>query len=226
MKKIPTLYRRDHDTGLVIDEITQGCEWVLGDGVVATEKIDGTCCRIHDGKLWKRYDRKPNRRRFSGEPFGVEHAKPAPAGWEACQSAPDPVTGHWPGWLPVDLGAPQDRWHAEAFGGADGLESVCLAPGTYELIGPKIQGNPYGLDRHELVSHGAKRIGFDFFYEGSSPRASYKVLRGFLEKAGVEGLVFYSLEHWGDPDWMVKIKVSDFGIDWVRARWAKKEGVG
>lgn len=231
MKKIPTLYRRDHNTSLVVDEVTPGCEWVLGAGVVATEKIDGTCCRIFDGKLWKRYDRKPakkhRKRRAEALEYGVEHAHLAPAGWEACQSAPDVVTGHWPGWLPVDFEAPEDRWHAEAWEELERLEMEGLSGAkalgaTCELIGPKVQGNPYGLDRHELVAHGAKCIGFDFAYEGSSPSASSKVLRGFLEEAGIEGLVFYSSKHWGDSDWMVKIKASDFGIDWIKGSAGKR----
>jgi len=59
------------------------------------------------------------------------------------REAPDPVTGHWPGWVPVRADEPGDRHHLEAFQGG-------LDDGTYELVGPKVQRNRYQLERHEL----------------------------------------------------------------------------
>ena len=46
-----------------------------------------------------------------------------------------------------------DKWHMEAIG-SDGW-SFESAGGTYELCGPKIQGNPEGFEKHTLVRHGS-----------------------------------------------------------------------
>ena len=59
MKKIPTLFRRDYEGNRqVVDEVTEGCEWVIHGGGTPTEKFDGTCCMVKGGKLYKRYDRR------------------------------------------------------------------------------------------------------------------------------------------------------------------------
>lgn len=54
---------------------------------------------LRAGKLYKRYDAK--------------RGKPAPDGFEPADE-PDAVTGHWPGWVPVDVVNPDpgDVWHA------------------------------------------------------------------------------------------------------------------
>ena len=49
------------------------------------KKIDGTCCLIKDGKIYRRYDYKKGRT--------------LPQGAIPCQEAPDPITGHFPHWL-------------------------------------------------------------------------------------------------------------------------------
>ena len=55
MKKIPSLFARNHDTnGLVRDEITPGCEWVTAGEGVATRKYDGACCMFRTGVFYKR----------------------------------------------------------------------------------------------------------------------------------------------------------------------------
>lgn len=158
------------------DEVVPGAEWVLAGEGVATRKFDGTCCMVRNGRLYKRYDAK--------------HGKTPPVGFEPAQE-PDPKTGHWPGWLPVGDG-PEDRWHREAFKG-DELD------GTYELCGPKLQGNPEGYTTHVLVRHGAEAL-------PEEPR-DYASIREFLAKANIEGIV------WHHPDGrMVKIKAKDFGL--------------
>src|SRR3954470_4475286 len=55
MKKIPSLFARNHDTnGLVRNEVTPGCEWVLAGEGVATRKHDGACCMFRAGEFYKR----------------------------------------------------------------------------------------------------------------------------------------------------------------------------
>lgn len=188
MEKIVSLFRRDYaGTRLVYDEIVPGSEWVPAGEGIATRKYDGTCCRVRGGRLFKRYD--------------VKRGKPAPHGFEPAQE-PDPVTGHWPGWLEVGNGN-EDRWHREACGPQQNPDAVDLPDGTYELCGPKVQGNPEGFAVHTLVRHGAEVL--------DAPR-DYASLKAYFETAGVEGIV------WHHPDGrMVKIKAKDFGIKRVGA---------
>jgi hypothetical protein len=152
---------------------------MLGEGV-ATEKHDGTACRVLDGRLWKRFDRKKG--------------KGAPPEWEPCEDAADPNTGHWPGWLLVGEG-PEDRYHREGMGNTSEA-----ADGTYELVGPKVQGNPYALKSHYLWRHG--------FYHLDPPR-TFEGLRAWFADHNLEGIVW----HHADGR-MVKIKRRDFGLPW------------
>ena len=194
MKKIPSLFKRDYaGTRQVYDEVVEGCEWVQAGEGIPTEKIDGTCCLIQDGKLFKRYDAKKGRI----PPTGF-----IPTG------EPDEVTGHCPGWLPVGFG-PEDQWHREAFN-----ELAKISPdhidvgGTFELIGPKVQGNPYRLDQHILAVHGENWLDPD---ELGFPTDFQKV-RAWLEaRPLVEGIVW---EHRSKVGVFAKIKRKDFGFPW------------
>ena len=101
MKKIIRLFQRNYETDrLVRDEVVPGAEWVLAVEGQATAKLDGTCCLVRDGKLYKRYEVKPG-----GSP---------PANFESANDV-DEVTGKQQGWVPVG-DRPDDRWHREAFG--------------------------------------------------------------------------------------------------------------
>lgn len=178
MQKIISLFQRNYDGDrLVRDEVVPGAEWVLAGEGVATRKWDGTSCLVRGGRLYKRYDAKAGR-------------TPPPEFEEAQQ--PDPKTGHWPGWVPVREGK-EDQWHREAWERATGED------GTYELIGPKVQGNPEQFPHHILVRHGLGVL-------ADAPR-NYDDLRSYLAEANIEGIV------WHHPDGrMVKIKAKDFGI--------------
>lgn len=181
MRKIISLFQRNYDGDrLVRNEVVPGAEWVVAGEGVATRKYDGTCCLVRAGKLYKRYDAK--------------HGKTPPPDFEPAQDY-DEVTGHMPGWVPVGDG-PEDRWHREAFERASGY-----ADGTYELCGPKVQGNPEGFDVHTLVPHGVIAL-------SDAPR-DYDGLKAWLasEDVSIEGIV------WHHPDGrMVKIKTKDFGL--------------
>jgi hypothetical protein len=174
MKKIISLFQRNYDGDrLVRDEVVPGAEWVLDGEGIPTRKFDGTCCMVRDGKLFKRYDAK--------------QGKAPPPGFEPAQD-PDPVTGHWPGWMPVGEG-PEDRWHREA--------ALPVVDGYYELCGPKIQGNPEGFAEHTLIRHGVQVL-------HDAPR-DFASLKAYLEVRKYEGVV------WHHPDGrMVKIKRKDF----------------
>jgi hypothetical protein len=185
MQKIISLFKRNYDGDrLVRNEVVEGAEWVVRGEGRATRKWDGTCCMIRGGSLYKRYDAKMGRT--------------PPPNFEPAQSRPDEATGHWPGWLPVGQG-PEDRWHREAFMTHIACHAGTTVDGTYELCGPKVQGNPERLALHELIPHGAESL-------ADAPR-EFNGLKGYLEKAGIEGIV------WHHPDGrMVKIKAKDFGI--------------
>jgi hypothetical protein len=178
MEKIISLFQRNYDGDrLVRDEVVPGAEWVLAGEGVATRKLDGTCCMVRGGKLYKRYEVKPG-----GTP---------PANFEPANEV-DENTGKQQGWVPVG-DRPEDRWHREAF------ERGFHGNGTYELIGPKVQGNPEGFASHALLPHGT-------LLQPDAPR-TYAELREWLAAQDIEGIV------WHHPDGrMVKIKKKDFGL--------------
>lgn len=177
MKKIISLFKRNYDGDrLVCDEVTPGAEWVIAGEGVATRKFDGTCCMIRGGKLFKRYEVKRG-----GKP--PENFEPA--------NEVDPVTGKQQGWMPVGDG-PEDQYHREAFRGVNAQ----FEDGTYELCGPKIQGNAEDFLTYKLVRHGKCVIDTPRDFEG---------IKNYLSQINIEGIV------WHHPDGrMVKIKRKDF----------------
>lgn len=179
MKKIISLFCRNYDGDrLVRNEVVPGAEWVLAGEGTPTVKFDGSCCLVRDGRLFKRYEVKPGGK--------------APRYFEPANDI-DPETGKQQGWIPVGDG-PEDRWHREAFAIYDGLPD-----GTYELLGPKIQGNAEGCERHILAPHGGVVL-------QDVPR-DFDGIREYLRPGDIEGIV------WHHPDGrMVKIKAKDFGI--------------
>lgn len=181
MKKIISLFRRNEDRR-VMNRVVPGAEWVVAGEGVATRKYDGTSCLIRQGKLYKRYDAKGG--------------KTPPPGFEPAQD-PDPVTGHWPGWLLVGDG-PEDKYHREAL-----VHRGPLRDWTYELLGPKVQGNHEKLLAHALFRHGGEVL-------ENCPR-DFEALKLFLQDAAIEGVVW-----WRDITDLncdkVKIKAKDFGI--------------
>jgi hypothetical protein len=182
MKKIPTVFERDWngDRSRVVDQVHEGCEWVLAGEGVPTRKVDGTCCLIRDGKLYKRRE--------------LRKADVAPPDYEPADF--DEETGKSVGWVPVGDG-PEDRYHREAWDRAG-----ILLDGTYELIGPKVQGNPEKAQHSLLVRHGDGTAG-DL---GQVPR-TFDGLREWLAGKDIEGIVFH--HHDGR---MAKIKLRDFGL--------------
>lgn len=189
MKKIPTLFERvyeNHEVVGITDKVTPGMEWVLEGEGYATVKIDGACCAIIDGELYKRYDAKKGKR--------------PPVGAIPCCD-PDPVTGHWPHWVKVDANNPADKWFVEAFYRTLELNfGDPLSDGTYEAIGHHFQGNPYNLIHDMLWAHGTIVVRVERSFEG---------IKQYLSENNDEGLVF-----WKDGEPKCKIKRSDFGFSW------------
>ena len=191
MKKMPTLFQREFDHHRVVnitDQLTSPeLAWVLAGEGIATEKIDGACCALIGGQFYKRYDAKKNKQGILKQP---------PVGAIPCD-VPDPVTGHWPHWVPVDEANAADQWFIVAKANTPGE----LTDGTYEAIGPHFNGNPHQLEQDMLVRHGEKIIQLE--------NRSFEGIRTYLEQHCIEGIVF-----WKDGMPSCKIKRRDFGFDW------------
>lgn len=202
MKKIPTLFSRVFDdnriTG-ILPEITEGCEnaFLYGE---ATMKIDGSCCAIINGELYKRYDAK--------------NGKPVPDGAIKCQNETDPITGHLPCWVKCDRNNPADKWFWNAYDetykriqhGLLGFmrDSVKLSDGTYEATGEHFNGNPYKCKSDCLILHGKIELNVKRTFEG---------VKKYLDENYIEGIVF-----WLDGKPVCKIKRTDFGYEWNEKR--------
>ena len=178
MRKIPTIFERDWngDRSRVVNLPHPDCAWVFAGEGVATRKIDGTCCMVRSGTLFRRRELKVG--------------QAAPAGFEV--EGFDTETGKTVGWVPV-CERPEDAIHREAF-------DANAADGTYELVGPKVQGNPERFDRHCLVPHSSLTM-------IEQPPRDFAGLAAWLFGRDIEGVVF----HHSDGR-MAKVKLRDFGL--------------
>jgi hypothetical protein len=183
MQKTPTLFDRDWQdpTHPVVDVPNPACTWVFDGEGKATRKIDGSCCLVRDGKLLKRREIKPGQK--------------MPENFEPVTT--DETTNKIMGWVPVGDGK-EDAMHREAFQKLQ--EAGQAVDGTYELLGPKVQGNPERLNGHELWPHAQCDVYTD------APR-SFEGLKAWLAQQDIEGIVFH--HHDGR---MAKIKLRDFGF--------------
>lgn len=182
MRKIPTYFEHDSkDRSRVIDEVNLACAWVaFGEGI-ATRKIDGACCMVHGGNLFKRRE--------------VRLTDARPDGFERTDL--DVMTSKEFGWVPVGDG-PGDQWFREGFMAS---QSGSLPDGTYELVGPKVQGNPEGMSTHMLIAH-ADGLEFD-----EQPPRTFEALKRWLTGRDIEGIVWHHRD-----GRMAKIKLRDFGL--------------
>jgi hypothetical protein len=185
MNKIPTVFKRDpEDHARVLPEVNPVCQWVLDGEGVPTRKYDGTCVMLDEhGDWWARREIKPGRT--------------PPPNYNPVTT--DPNTGKTMGWEPISQSA-FAKFHTEALaeGGAD------WKPGTYELVGPKVNGNPERERRHRLIAHAdAQQL--------PSPELTFEGVRAAVltyGSLGAEGIV------WHHPDGrMAKIKSRDFKAD-------------
>lgn len=188
MKKIPTLFEREfenHRVVKVLNKVTPGFEWVLNGEGTATVKIDGSCCAIFNGDFYARFDAKKGRK--------------IPEGAIPCCD-PDPVTGHWPHWVKIDISNPGSyKWFVEAYHNAELIGE--LKDGTYEAVGKHFNGNPYRSDTDILIPHGRTRC--------TGLVRSFDGIRDYLKTTEIEGIVF-----WKDDEPQCKIKRTDFGFEW------------
>lgn len=193
VKKIPTLFLRDpDDRAHVLPEVNPGCEWVLAGEGKATRKYDGTCVMLDtDGQWWARREVKPG--------------KTPPPNYVTEQY--DETTGKTVGWEPIAQSA-FAKFHAEAIFDAEdadypeGFDPGRWEPGTYELIGPKVNGNPERYESHALIAHAKADwvVVRDLTFDGIRAAAL-----SAAESHGCEGFVWHH-----EDGRMVKIKARDF----------------
>lgn len=164
MKKIPSLFIRNFDTGKVTREVNPVAQWVAQGEGVATRKWDGACCMIKGGRFYKRYTVRPN--------------KKEPDNFIFCEK--DPNTGKKFGWIPVTDG-PEDIYFREGFNNF--IEQQVIREGTYELVGPKVNNNNDGFSYHTLIQHGITLL-------LDAPR-TFDELKKYLSDGRIEGIVWW-----------------------------------
>lgn len=186
MRKIPTYFDRDWngDRSRVVPTVNPLCQWVAHGEGWATQKIDGACCLIRGAKLFKRRE--------------LKRGQIIPADFEIADT--DDETDKTVGWVPVGDG-PEDAWFREGF--QRWIDSGHpIQDGTYECVGPKVQGNPEGRAVHGLVYHG----GWGLVLNPQPPR-DFNGLREWMVGKDIEGIVWHH-----EDGRMAKLKLRDFGL--------------
>lgn len=186
MQKIPTVFKRDpEDMSRVLPEVHPDCEWVLAGEGVGTRKYNGTCVMFDGTEWWARREVKPG--------------KKSPPNFQIV--AVDDNTGKIMGWEPIDQSS-FAKYHAEAL---KTMEPYEWSAGTFELCGPKVQGNPEGYDVHMLIEHRHAEVLLD---NTDKIPYTFDFLKSFVLHCagrGYEGIV------WHHPDGrMAKLKGKDF----------------
>jgi len=107
-------------------------------------------------------------------------------------------------YVECERGNPADRWAWEGFDRINGAQLVGSLIG--ELIGPKVQGNPYGHTMHTIVPVVPPSRVLHIVVLADR---RFEALRVFLAANQMEGIVFHH------PDGrLAKIKRRDFGLPW------------
>jgi hypothetical protein len=191
MKKIPTLFVRDpEDRRYVTSEVSPGCEWVAEGSGTPRRKYDGTCVMLDEhGNWWARRE--------------VKSGKIPPPNYVTAQY--DTATGKTVGWEPIGQSA-FAKYHAEAVENVESIgddeRDIPWTPGTFELIGPKINGNPEKLAGHDLIRHSTAEV---FAFTDRSFAELRRILLFLAESYGYEGVVF----HHEDGVRFAKLKAKD-----------------
>lgn len=210
MKKIPSLFVRNRQTGFVIPELTPSCEWVMEKAWPAHRKYDGTCVglflsvkgevRINEGVGSEEIDKPEDLTEVWMSRREVKQGHEFPDGFEIEQF--DPTTKKTFGWEPIE----QSSFYKHFQEAVDGLSKRYL--GTYELCGPKINGNPEGFKKHTLVHHWSTELLANVHVldiHEMSVEDAYEALKMTLGYMPVEGVVWYGMGHG-----MAKLKRKDF----------------
>lgn len=203
MKKIPSIFQRLERSSLVnVDNVMPECTWVFEENaqMLITVKHDGTPVRYKNGVFQQRRTLK------SKLDPGTEGI-PQPKDFELCQVGPtfddESKQWEWPGWVPLET-----QFKAlvdEAVVSRGGMKSE-EDNYTFELCGPKINGNPEGWDTHHLFIHGDQVV--QCVEQGT---LTVPLLLSLIKSLPYEGVVIY--EGCGEMR-MAKLKRRDLGLSW------------
>lgn len=209
MKKIPTLFKKQYDKNGRYMGVIPKYNIPIDPKqriVAVTVKYDGTACAIIDGKLYKRYDVKPGRKKPEDAIFCEGYIADRP---------------HNPSWIPCKRNHIEDKYYWAAYNRGYSYQDEDLSfahdlcDGTYELIGKHIQNNPYNLQSEILVRHGADIVGIMPLW--GDPTEAYNYFKDILDIAWIEGLVLWTTdEYFNLSKPIAKIRKKDFGFKWGR----------
>lgn len=189
MRKVPTIYKRVD--GYVIDELVPGVDWVFGNESIPRYKWDGTAMYF-DGNSW--FARR-----------AVTSASFRPINFIPVET--DSNTNKTFGWIPIQE-SPFNKFFLEAVE-QEPFESdlygrkISYEPGSYELIGPKINGNPENMQGHRLVSHKRSPILDNL----NQINYSFTAFKRILPHLPCEGVIWY-----GPEGKLAKLKGKDFRV--------------
>ena len=186
VKKMPALFVINRETHEATNEINEPAAWIFEEPARATLKRDGTSITVTgDGQVFARRS--------------VKRGKTAPPDFILAET--DSFTGHSFGLEPIEQSG-FNKMFKEAVGEGS------LTAGTYELCGPKVNGNPEGLASHKLLAHGSDEADEIPDMSKLSRAEAYETLKtifaGYKER-GIEGVVW-----WGAKGKRTKLRVKDF----------------
>lgn len=187
VQKMSALFKIDRENHVGTEEINPASEWIFHDETITTVKRDGTGITVlDDGRVYARRS--------------VRKGKTPPAGFILAEV--DSFTGHSFGIEPIEQSGFRKAYKEATADGAD------LAPGTYELCGPKVNNNPEKFDSHKLIKHGSEIAEDIPDMRAVSKDKAYSVLKEIFEgykDRGIEGVVW-----WASDGRRVKLRAKDF----------------
>jgi hypothetical protein len=186
IKKMPALFVIDRSAHLATTDVNEPAAWIFNEASRPTYKKDGTSITVaEDGTIYARR--------------AVKKGKKAPPGFIPAET--DSYTGHTFGLEPI-----HQSGFAKMFDEAVGSQT--LQPGTYELCGPKINGNPESLETHQLMPHGSETADDVPDMRTVPKEEAYETLKKLFstyKERGIEGVVW-----WGANGKRTKLRVNDF----------------
>lgn len=189
VRKMPALFVIDRNKNETTQEINDAAAWIFEEEAKPTYKRDGTSITVDEnGKIWARRS--------------VKKGKKAPENY--MEAEVDPITGHSFGLEPIEQSSFK-KFYAEAEGNFEGK----LEPGTYELCGKRINGDPEGINEgHKLLKHG-EDVAEEIPDMRNIPKdEAFEMLKNIFadyKQRGIEGVVW-----WGKDGKRTKLRVKDF----------------
>lgn len=187
-RKMPALFNIDRAKHRATETVNPKSAWIFRESSTVTLKIDGTGVVVdHDGNIFVRRT--------------VKQGRVIPPNFRLAEF--DHVTGHAFGIEPFE-DSPMKKFMIEALG----LTGGNLTSGTFELVGPRINGNPMNLPIHTLIPHAQAVAKAIPDMRNIEPEKAFRTLLPIFTvfgKHNVEGVVWE-----GTEGRRVKLRVNDF----------------